>query len=294
MMVADSVPVFLDARRGLVRETTRARDGQILRNLPADVLAMDLADVTPDRLTRVVMGWDGARGTRERVRISLMAWGKWLAGEGFVEVSPAAGLPHPVTGAPARSPYPWEWADVPVLVARVRQAAPVYAPLVSVAAHTGLRWGELVALRVESVRLDDRAPHLIVSASQSQGFQESGTKSGGARLVPCDSVARRELRPLIDERPPSARVFTTPRGMKLDRPGFTRAVHWDTVAPGHHFHDLRHTCAVHWAGIPGVTTSDVRRWLGHASLSTTERYLSGLAPSARDAVLLQALDSAAI
>ena len=42
--------------------------------------------------------------------------------------------------------------------------------------------------------------------------------------------------------------------------------------PGFVLHSLRHTCATRLID-QGVPTSTVQKWLGHASITTTERYI---------------------
>jgi integrase len=56
------------------------------------------------------------------------------------------------------------------------------------------------------------------------------------------------------------------------------------VALGRRLHDLRHTAACLWL-TRGVDLSTVSAWLGHASISTTNRYLHYLGTSADTAGL---------
>ena len=53
---------------------------------------------------------------------------------------------------------------------------------------------------------------------------------------------------------------------------------------GRRLHDLRHTAACLWLN-RGVDLSTVSAWLGHASISTTNRYLHYLGTSADSAGL---------
>ena len=59
---------------------------------------------------------------------------------------------------------------------------------------------------------------------------------------------------------------------------------WESVAMGRRLHDLRHTAACLWL-TRGVDLSTVSAWLGHASISTTNRYLHYLGTSADTAGL---------
>lgn len=49
------------------------------------------------------------------------------------------------------------------------------------------------------------------------------------------------------------------------------------------FHDLRHVAASGWVG-NGVDIRTVQELLGHASITTTQRYLTSLAESKQKAV----------
>ena len=74
---------------------------------------------------------------------------------------------------------------------------------------------------------------------------------------------------------PSALVFPGERGGCFDEPGFYAALGLAAREAGlgkHvHPHMLRHTFASH-AVMIGVPIRRVQRWLGHASVATTERY----------------------
>ena len=59
---------------------------------------------------------------------------------------------------------------------------------------------------------------------------------------------------------------TTPRG-RFNRANAALGANWS-------LHDLRHTAAYRMARDPGVPLTDIQWVLGHAHLSTTERYLS--------------------
>ena len=61
-----------------------------------------------------------------------------------------------------------------------------YGDVIIVLAYTGLRWGELRALRARDVVIDDDgiATALRVRRSASDGFPEKAPKSGKVRKVP--------------------------------------------------------------------------------------------------------------
>ena len=80
------------------------------------------------------------------------------------------------------------------------------------------------------------------------GMVDKGTKGKRARKVP--PIA--EVRPLVEARleavghDPDARLFTGPRGGRVNTKVLRRATHWDEVVERHGYphlrrHDLRHT-----------------------------------------------------
>jgi integrase len=148
------------------------------------------------------------------------------------------------------------------------------AALFIVAACTGLRLGELLALRWSDV--DFKAGALIVSRAMSAG-EESSTKSRRPRTVPLAEQAARELEGLR-ERPKFTShadyVFCRPDGAPLDRSAvrsrFIRAQEQAGVRV-RRFHDLRHTFGS--LAIQQFDLVAVKDMMGHSKLTTTERYL---------------------
>jgi len=146
--------------------------------------------------------------------------------------------------------------------------------LIIVAAMTGLRRGELVALRWRDVRFEQTALHVERAVSDGQIRRP---KSGKARIVPLAD------RPLAVLRELSGRAYwTDPDDLVFARAdGGMR--HPDAVsqayirardaasAPALRFHDLRHTF-----GTRMIAKADIRRvqeWMGHADVATTMKYL---------------------
>jgi integrase len=154
------------------------------------------------------------------------------------------------------------------------------------AAFTGLRRGELLALRWGDV--DFAGSTLRVRASFCAG-QETVPKSGKARAVPLAPEVAARLARLADGRSHAGDedlVFPGERGehlcgsalrrrylAALDRAGLRRL----------RFHDLRHTF-----GTTMIARADilrVKQWMGHADVQTTMRYLH-YAPRPEDARLV--------
>jgi integrase len=147
------------------------------------------------------------------------------------------------------------------------------AELVRVAAYTGLRQGELRALRWRDVGGDV----ITVSRALSAGV-ESGTKGGRVRhvpLVPQAAEALERLRARGDFTTRDELVFCNWRGRALDPSAlvarFKRARDAAGLRPLR-FHDLRHTYGSLLA-TGGVPVTEIQAAMGHADLQTTARYL---------------------
>jgi integrase len=265
----------------MVRATALARDEQIVRRLPAAFLGLSLVDVLPSDVLTVVADWPGGTGTRRRVRTTVQAFFTRCVRTGRLNASPARDVPVVATDA-GRQPRPFSWAEVDALSAAVRPHRPDVSDAALIAAHTGVRAGELRALRVGDFR-QVPYPRLIVSRSYPENARsETATKSGRSREVPLDGVVLPVVVRLARGRDLDAHLLTAPGGGLFSVRNARRDVHWDDIAPGHDWHDLRHTAAVEWAQMTDVLgPADIQTLLGHASLDTTERYLAGLSGTIR-------------
>jgi integrase len=149
------------------------------------------------------------------------------------------------------------------------------AELVRVAAYTGLRLGELLALRWRDVDLGDSV--VTVSRAMSAGV-ETTTKSGRVRRVPLPAQAYAALERLGGRRDFTTKtdfVFADSYGRPLNsvttRKRFKQA---QTVVGARplRFHDLRHSYGSLLAA-SGVDLVTIKEMMGHSALSTTGRYL---------------------
>lgn len=152
--------------------------------------------------------------------------------------------------------------------------------LYSFAIHSGLRAGELAALRFSSVNLD----HSIITVSKSWN---GPTKSGKVRPVPLTPAAREIFIERLNQANnredliftnsigkmlrPSDRVFQERLRQVLKMGGFNEVLIRDKKVPYINFHSLRHTFASHWAmqGLPMYALQEI---LGHQSNEMTKRY----------------------
>ena len=189
-------------------------------------------------------------------------------------------------------------------VLKVSNAAdPLIGHAIQTAAFTGLRMGELLALRWRHVSFADRILHVQRSIVRGQ---EGSPKSHFRRAVPLSDQASRALDAVsrrADFTGPDNYVFTV-TGEPLTeialRDGFYAAL--NAALPdkrpvaGHRrhenaasymvFHDLRHTFGTLAAG-NGVELVRLQRWMGHADIQTTMRY-AHYVPAHDDAARLTA------
>lgn len=148
------------------------------------------------------------------------------------------------------------------------------AALFLVAAFTGLRMGELLALRWRNV--DFSGAKLVVEASWSAGRLTS-PKSGKWRAVPLADQPAAAIDGLSQRKHFTGRedlVFCNPVGDYLDPSALRRRYKRAQQAAGLRelrFHDLRHSFGS--LIIREFDPVSVKSFMGHSKLTTTERYL---------------------
>jgi integrase len=251
-----------------------------------------LRDLQPAR----VKGWYDALPygrTSEKLLMIVRAVFAHARSRGWIDADPTAGvLRQQLRYSGDYDFYSREEIDALVRAAGSEQDAAIYLA----AAMTGLRRGELVALRWRDVDFPGQA--IRVRANYS--FGELVTpKSGKVRSVPmvpavAQAIAKLGQRRFFtgDEDP----VFAGPVGGHLDASALRRRYSVAVKRAGLRslpFHSLRHyfgSMAVNRASLV-----QVQSWMGHSHIQTTARYLhaksqaddaavlaSAFAPSGRD------------
>jgi len=143
------------------------------------------------------------------------------------------------------------------------EAAPEWMRLpLALAAFTGMRRGELLAMRWADVDLPNRRAYL------------RETKNGTLRVVPLSEMASRPLSGLPQSAPADL-VLTGVDAKKLSI--YTRRLFRRLGIKDASFHSLRHTAAS-WLVMQGVDLYAVGQLLGHRSPRMTQRY-AHLSPS---------------
>lgn len=176
----------------------------------------------------------------------------------------------------------------------------IYRPLAELLIGSGLRISEALALRVSDLELEQTGGTIVVYRSRKLGTVGS-TKSDrfraveigpGLRDVLRDQVARRAeleageragavlfVMPIRTVKRSKGRWESVGVGHPLDRNTVSRDWHKDALQDAAlrdmPLHALRHTAAASWLAA-GNSLMYVQRQLGHADISTAERYYGHL------------------
>lgn len=144
---------------------------------------------------------------------------------------------------------------------------PAWRDLAYFLAYTGLRWGECVGLQPK--RVDLKRGMILVAEVWDDKAQtlKAYPKGRKRRTVPLPEW----LHASIGDTTP---VLLSPWGKRPLRRNFQRALDDAAIkakVERFRIHDLRHTYAS-WLVQAGVSMEEVRRLLGHTSVTTTQRY----------------------
>lgn len=176
-----------------------------------------------------------------------------------------------------------------------RETYPEYGLLVRFAAFTGLRAGEIVALRVRRVDLMRRRVDVAESASEAHGKLEFGApKTYERRAVPVPASLAQQLVEHVAGKGPDDFVFTGPDGGPLRHSNwyprhFKPAVKRAGLPDRTRFHDLRHTYTAMLIE-QGAHPRAMMERLGHSTIQVTLGTYGHLFPNLEES-LDSALDS---
>jgi integrase/recombinase XerC len=269
---------FLRAERGFSEHTQRAYLADV-RQLAAHAHNKSPARVSADDVRGLLAAQHRSRApaTLGRRLASLRTFFKWLVREGVREADPTLGLPTP--RAPRPLPRPIAVDDVAALLDAPRAENAASDPpalrdqaLFELMYGAGLRVGEIVALDVRDLDL-------------VRGEVRVWGKGGKERVVPLPEAARNALRRWVDARSvpgllaqPLFTASAAPAGAKprrlSDRDArrlLAKRAREAGLAGRIHPHRMRHSYATHLLDM-GADLRAIQELLGHASLSTTQRY----------------------
>lgn len=266
--------------RGLAGNTARAYTSDLLHlshfvdpsREPSEVLAsVDLSVLREWLASQAHSGL--SRTTLARRGAAVRVFYSWAHDMGFLEDNPAARLASarpattlPIVLSPIEMVTMLEAAEAkcvngdPLDLRDWAAAEMLYA--------TGMRVGELAGVDVSDVDLDERLVRVM-------------GKGGKERVIPFGIPAARAVRewlvrgrPALVTSPPTSAFLLGRRGKRVDQRQIRESIHRlasiagiEDVAP----HALRHTAATHLVN-GGSDLRSVQEVLGHASLTTTQRY----------------------
>jgi integrase len=267
---------FNEARLGAIgRHSWDTDEGNLRNHVPDSLKRKPIRAISLRDLEKVLLVHlrKGSRVTTKRLRDSLVSLWKFAKKAGYVtsnialEAEIAAGEGEIVT--PVR---PFFEQDLVNLIAAAGSLNSEYADLIEFLAHTGVRWGEVRALKVSDLV---QVPVIAVeiSRSHSDGYGLKSTKSGKPRLVPLDDRAQELSQKYSAGKTRNEYLFRSSRGSQLSSANFKRSLKWESLTD-RRVHDLRHTAATNWIAA-GLDVKTVSVWLGHSTSAITHRVYAG-------------------
>ena len=219
---------------------------------------------------------DHCAGTVRRTIATLIALLDYAADHHYIQVNPAR-LRLALHADPSRRHVTLEPADL-VALWRLQRKHSGLADVTLLLGLTGLRWGELIALRPgDIVNTAHSGRMLAITRSIVRTGGEGtpilkATKSGRDRLVPLTSAALQIAQQWAHGKDSDELLLTGRDGGPLGPSYFRDQVHWtDTVPPGFRIHDLRHSAATNLLK-NGADILGVQGILGHSTSTTTLRF----------------------
>lgn len=253
---------------------------------------LSIARIEHRTIDQFLAGLEGAEGTKRNVFRVLDMVMKYAVRKGVIGVNPTTRADRPKATN--------HHADDDLRVLTVQQVAALadaigrqYELLVTFAAYTGMRAGEIGALRVKDLELRAKAKRVTVreSVSDVNGHLEFvRPKNGRVRKVALPAFLVEPLAEAVEGKGQEELVFTGEQGGTLRHHNFygrhfKPAVRAALPEELHslRFHDLRHTCASLLIK-QEVHPLAVSRHLGHSSIQITMDRYGHLFPDEQEAV----------
>jgi integrase/recombinase XerC len=206
-----------------------------------------------------------ARSSMARHLSALRSWFKFLMREGVVTANPARSVATPKREKTL--PSVMQTSEVALLIEQADPSTPLGArdrAFLELLYASGLRIGELVGIDLDDIEL-----HARLVKVHGKGKKE--------RIVPFGSKAEEavrawmEMRGVLDE----PALFTNYRGQRITQRSVRRLfdgyIRKAALRAGISPHTMRHSFATHLLNA-GADLRGIQELLGHASLSTTQKY----------------------
>lgn len=263
---------WMESRQSSVASSTFREEGYAWAALPSSFAKQPLSTIRTADLETLFgsMLSTRSRSTVSRLRNTLSSLFGWAVREKLLAKNSVTDsrVPKGTGQTVAREVWPFNLAKLRALTATIEaQHGKAHADISLTLGLSGLRWGELVALRVRDVQL---VPYPAFRVSRSKPDNEPVryvTKGGKSRTVPL-AVELEAVRPMLAGRSPDAPLFASSTGGYLHVGSWKRAVGWKTISHGHRVHDLRHTAKTLWLQ-NGIDVKTAQAWLGHSTAKLT-------------------------
>jgi integrase len=270
--VGEWADLWLDAQADLAPKTRDRYEGIIRAHIRPRWGSHSLASVTHAEVQRWLRRLELAPASVRKVHRVLSMALAYAVKDGRLAVNPAAGVSLPrVQQAEKRFLSHQEVSEL------AEACGEDYRLMVFFLAYTGLRWGEMAALRVHRLDFLRRRALVAESVTPVKGVMTFGPTKGHERrevAVPrflVDDLARH-----VAGRPADGLVFTGRRGAAMRYPIFQRGALNQACErlgiPRLTPHELRHTAAS-LAIASGADVKVVQQMLGHKSaVMTLDQY----------------------
>ncbi|ACZ22773.1 site-specific recombinase XerD [Sanguibacter keddieii DSM 10542] len=286
--VREVIDEYLATRPGIVSSKTLLTEHLLLGKVTPALGRLPVSAVTREDVQTDlgVQALGLATSSVKRYRGILSALFTYSVARRLRETNPVSGtkLPSGAEGHERTEMAPYTLEELREVAAACMEQSPD-GDITLFLGLTGLRWGEMAALRVKDVlEVPRRAIRVSRSAPTGHAIRET-TKGGRDRFVPLvedvwQIVARRMV-----GRAPDDLLFVNPSGRIWGGWNWKCGVSWAQHARGRRVHDLRHTAATLWLS-SGVPPKTVQAWLGHSTATMTlDLYAHYLPASEADAGL---------
>ena len=224
----------------------------------------------------LLRGRGQAPASVRRATVTVRSWHRFLADEGMVASDPSADV------MPPKIPSAVPKALTEEQITRLLDAAMGVDPpgyrdraILETLYGTGMRISEMCGLSLADLDLGDRLVRVLGKGSKERVLPV-GRIAAAALTEWLSPDGRAQMEPKRWARRGDAEaVFLNQRGGRLTRQGAWGVVHKHALtadlAEVVHPHVLRHSCATHLLE-RGADIRSVQELLGHASLTTTQRY----------------------
>jgi integrase len=289
---------WLEDRKPAIEETSHEQQrGHVDLHIVPRLGHLRLDALTPNlisKLYRDLLKAGRSAALTYKIGITLSTALKWAARNGYIAANPSVGVPKPKHVPPV--PSVWEPQEVHRFLAAV--AADRLEALYHLAIDTGLRQGELFALRWSDLNLDagtESKPHgtvqVVKSLAELSGrhrVKETKTKKGRRQVAFTFALQKmREHKERMRAEGLDVEhglVFCDTQGGYLRKSNLLRRSFKTALGraglPDTRFHDLRHCCAS-LSLAAGVDTKTLSELLGHATPAFTAGTYQHLLPGAQ-------------